>query len=421
MPREGRIFTRRWDDRDWLALPIDAQWLYDVFISQASINHAGVLPIPRHMWANLASDEDAADRIHAALKTLVDRAFVALDDATDELLVRTLIRNDVLDGPPGPFLAAMARAVEIRSPHLRAILYAELLRMDPAVIERKGKPGFAKEKPIAAYRRALGVLEPGPSDPPPDAGAYGIDNAMPNGLGGQTPPQASDRGRTYGIGNAMSYGPGVGVGVGVGEPNALVEINSSCVASPHAPAPTPAHTPAREAAARQGQDPPPRSGRNGLEVVRDTGTANLPAHIQAELAEEPQAPAPVRQAANATVRAMTLFDEEAAAWPVKPVGRERGRWVHAVAQLLAEGIPAPAVMAGMRACSGKGCGPRLLDSFVFGEANRRGPESRADRNTKAILSRITPDGGPSLAELEAAEEAERAALALQRRKAIEGG
>lgn len=165
MPRsESRIKCSRWDHDEWLALPIDAQWLYDTICSQVTTNHAGVGTIPRRMWSNLTADEDAADRIGAALKVLIDRRFVAIDDDTDEVLVRSYIRHDVLSGPPGMFVAAMGCARATRSRHLREVLHTELSRFDLAAIEQR-KQGKASERPIDALRRALAELDPNPAPP----------------------------------------------------------------------------------------------------------------------------------------------------------------------------------------------------------------------------------------------------------------
>jgi hypothetical protein len=416
--RESRVRVSIWDDRDWLKLPIDGQWLYQAFLSQQFLTKAGVLPIPRRMWANLAADEDAPDRIAAALKLLIERTFVVVDDDTDELLVRSYLRNAVQYGPPGTFRAGMDAAIAVRSRLLRAVLYEELLRLDVAMIEVKGFRGG--EAPIAAYRRALAALAPD-AQPPPGPGGTPDDHAMDMPCSCHTEGGA-EACHEHGIPHAMGYRPvvvDVAVDV-VARPQ--VGNNSSLVRPARTSARTRAHADAhvgaRDPAPPPSQDPPP--GRNGLQVVMDSGTVSLPARVRDEL-DVPEPGVARRRAASATFQAIEIFEREAADWPVTPTGRERGRWVHAVAHLVTEGIPGPAIVLGMRACADRGFGPRALDSFVFGEANKRGLESRADRNTKAILSRITPDGGPTLAELEAAENAERAAVSSRGPRLIEGG
>lgn len=205
MPRsEGRIKVRIWDDPDWVALPIDGQWLYQLFISQAQFNHAGILPIPRRMWSNLAADADTAARITAALDVLIERRFVAIDDDTDELLVRTYIRNDVQDGPPGTFRSAMQHAMAVRSRKLRAILYAELLRLDvPLITDKKHHNG---EAPITTYWRAVAALNPDD----PDSGHRSDQDESPetpvDNHGLDMPPAWHAHGMVHGLGEGEGEG-----------------------------------------------------------------------------------------------------------------------------------------------------------------------------------------------------------------------
>ena len=109
-----------------------------------------------------------------------------------------------------------------------------------------------------------------------------------------------------------------------------------------------------------------------------------------------------------------LLADELNTWAVPPLGRERIKWRVAVNELLNEGIGADLIRAGMRACADKGYGPSMVANFVFGEANRATPQSRADRNVAAIAARQRPGDGPGLRELAAADAADRAGLSSGR-------
>lgn len=164
MPRgEARIRVTIWDDEDYTSLPMDAQWLYEALLSQKTLNHAGVLTIPRREWSNLCSDDDAPERIKRARALLEQRRYVVVDDDTDELLVRSYIRRDVEAAPPGTFRSAMNAAIAVSSPRIKAVLHKELLRLDTTVVSSKGSANG--EKPIDALYRALRELRPGPADP----------------------------------------------------------------------------------------------------------------------------------------------------------------------------------------------------------------------------------------------------------------
>ena len=89
----GSIRTDIWRDDDWRALSVDAQWLYELLISQPTISTAGILPLQIAKWSRYAKGM-TAKRVNAALNELIDADFVAVDSETEEVLVRTFIRHD---------------------------------------------------------------------------------------------------------------------------------------------------------------------------------------------------------------------------------------------------------------------------------------------------------------------------------------
>lgn len=238
---EARIRTTIWADQDFTALPIDAQWLYQLLLSQPGVNHAGVLTIPRRAWSNLTGDEDASDRISHAWKVLEDRRYLVSDDETDELLIRSYIRNDVANGPPGPFVAALAAAVSTVSPKLRAALHAELIRLDAQEVREK-KPGRGGEVPFVVWERAVQKLAPaaeqaaagGASAP----SGYGMGYGMSEGSGyGMSEP--SGYGMTHGMGHGLGEGEGEGEKVPVGISSSSVGAANAAAAAPEEKPQTP--------------------------------------------------------------------------------------------------------------------------------------------------------------------------------------
>jgi hypothetical protein len=132
----ARWQTRTWDPAsDFRTLRSDAQRLYMVMTSHKSINHAGVLPLQPKKWAGLAPDTTVED-VMATLDVLVAERYVVVDADTEEVLVRTFIRNDGVAKQPNVLKAALRQASAIESPKLRAALAVELRRLGSAEAAR---------------------------------------------------------------------------------------------------------------------------------------------------------------------------------------------------------------------------------------------------------------------------------------------
>jgi len=114
-----RIFRNRWDDIDgWCALSADAQWLYDLLVTQRDITPAGVLPLVERRWASLAADVDAT-RIGRALTELEVGRYVVIDARTAEVWVRSYIRYDGLVHSPNGLKAIRQAIGQVLSEPIR--------------------------------------------------------------------------------------------------------------------------------------------------------------------------------------------------------------------------------------------------------------------------------------------------------------
>jgi hypothetical protein len=115
----GRMLTTIWADPDWRERSPDAQWLYGLLLSQPGISHAGVTGLQVRRWSQLATGMTDR-RVRKALAELAKSRFVVVDDVTEELFIRTFVRNDgVLEQPQ--VVKAMTKAYRaILSPALRA-------------------------------------------------------------------------------------------------------------------------------------------------------------------------------------------------------------------------------------------------------------------------------------------------------------
>ncbi|MEU5853966.1 hypothetical protein ABZ799_01440 [Nocardiopsis dassonvillei] len=129
----ARIFaqfqSRAWtDDHFKSKLTVDSQWLYFALLSQPNVNTAGVLPLQDRRWKKLAKDS-SEDRVSDALAELQAHWYVLVDEDTEEVLIRTFIRNDGVWKQPNVLKSALAHTKNTMSDTLKAVIWHELQRL----------------------------------------------------------------------------------------------------------------------------------------------------------------------------------------------------------------------------------------------------------------------------------------------------
>jgi hypothetical protein len=223
----ARLDITIWDDPDWLDLSCEAQRLYSLLLSQKDLSYCGLLPMRLRRWARLCRNT-TVDDITAALAELHNTRFVLVDYDTEEVLVRSLVRNDGIWKQPNTLAGALRLAFDISSPILRAALAAELRRLParcgtgpqmaaaallagareipPAVQaasgtgRRRGAPASAE--PIApAVPETAGLFEPEPVAPPdvvePGQEGGGNPSAIPSATPSALGQGEGDRGKGW--------------------------------------------------------------------------------------------------------------------------------------------------------------------------------------------------------------------------------
>lgn len=171
------IYHRIWADPEWRGLDINAQHLYVLLLSQPQVNLAGVLPLQLRKWASCVDGWDIGD-VAKALDRLCDARFVLADEDTEEVLIRTLIRNDGSYKIPNVLKSLLQVAEGTQSQALRAELSAELGRLDPP----EGKKAEESAGLIAATRLVLGLPDR-PGGPGGEPLPEGLAEPLPEGLG----------------------------------------------------------------------------------------------------------------------------------------------------------------------------------------------------------------------------------------------
>lgn len=129
MAREhGRVLCSIWRDPNFQERSPGAQRLYVLLLSQHELNNAGLLPLTVKRWSR-GSVHTSIEDIATALHELADHRYVVVDEDTEEVLVRSLIRNDGVVKQPNVWKNALRCAEVAESASIRLALATELRRM----------------------------------------------------------------------------------------------------------------------------------------------------------------------------------------------------------------------------------------------------------------------------------------------------
>lgn len=134
----GRIMAAIWNDGDFIALRGSAQRMFMFLLSQPDLSHAGLLPMRVNRWAKKAEDL-TPKAVRDELTYLAQRDYVVVDEDTEEVLIRTMVRNDGVYKQPKVMIRMREDARQIESPLLRAAFRQELDRLP--LDELSDKPG----------------------------------------------------------------------------------------------------------------------------------------------------------------------------------------------------------------------------------------------------------------------------------------
>ena len=139
MAEFGKVWHRIWTDEDFTALHMSAQHLYLMLISNPSRSNAGVVALTPGRWATLAPDSTRSS-VQASLNELSTKRFVVIDEDTEEVYIRSYIRNDGGWKTPSVMCSLLRSAQVVQSPGIRALIGAELLGLD----DKEGSHEIAK-------------------------------------------------------------------------------------------------------------------------------------------------------------------------------------------------------------------------------------------------------------------------------------
>lgn len=147
MSRARKYSKRRvetWFDRDFRALTLEQQGLYDALCTYPDLSRCGVIPfIPNRL--TICSDSLTTKKLTKLVTELEETRYVVVDIDMAELLVRSHIRHD--DGLKVPNIArSIARAfAPIVSKKIRNAVGYELARLYAESPDLPGWPAFESE------------------------------------------------------------------------------------------------------------------------------------------------------------------------------------------------------------------------------------------------------------------------------------
>jgi hypothetical protein len=131
-----KVFGRIWNDPDFIALDSDPQRVYLMLLSYPTRDNAGVIPLTLRRWVNATADM-TVERFTAALRALTAARFIVIDWNTEEVLIRTLAKNDETFHQTNIWINALKSARKIQSALLRWTLANELEKLPSHKAEEK--------------------------------------------------------------------------------------------------------------------------------------------------------------------------------------------------------------------------------------------------------------------------------------------
>lgn len=219
--RYAQVLVRIWDDPDWTCLSPRAQWFYMLLISQAGLNRAGIINLTVNWWSTLSAG-GSAQQVNSAITELEQTGYVVVDRVTEELLVRSYIRNSGIAKQPNVLKRALRESREVHSRQLRVVIARELRRINSEIAAETADDLDPDPTPSPVKAKRNPSLNPstnGSRAPRPDKADSRRSTGVPEGF---AEPLAEPFGEPLAEGFAEPRGKGLGLGS-----SSRLDINSS--------------------------------------------------------------------------------------------------------------------------------------------------------------------------------------------------
>lgn len=129
MAREfAQVKVSIWQDSDFRSLPPGAQHLYFVLLTSSTLSYCGIADWrPKRIAAS--ADGWTAASVEKAAAVLQGRLYVVVDESTEEILIRSFVRNDGLMKQPRMAVSMANAYASTASRLLRGVVIHELVRL----------------------------------------------------------------------------------------------------------------------------------------------------------------------------------------------------------------------------------------------------------------------------------------------------
>jgi hypothetical protein len=129
MAREhANVRLDMWGDRDWRALTSDAQRLYLLLLTHPETNRAGVSDWRPGRLSQMCSDK-SADDVRETARELIAKYFIAVDEVTEEVLIRSFVKYDGVLKQPNMTVTMVNDWTGVASERLRGIVAFEVKKI----------------------------------------------------------------------------------------------------------------------------------------------------------------------------------------------------------------------------------------------------------------------------------------------------
>jgi hypothetical protein len=147
----AKIHTTIWSDEDFKSLDPSLQHAFFVLVSQPRLSMCGLLDYVPQRLARCSSGW-TVDDVESLMKGLEEARYVIVDRDTQELLVRTFIRNDGVLGSPNLAIAATREYAEVMSQKLRDAIESELVKAYREDSNQRGWGAVSNTNPVLMKR-----------------------------------------------------------------------------------------------------------------------------------------------------------------------------------------------------------------------------------------------------------------------------
>jgi hypothetical protein len=138
-----------WQDDDWRELPANPKLLYFTLLTAPNLSYCGVTDWRPKRLAAAFPDWSALTIIEAA-KVLIERSYIVVDEETEEVLVRSFVRNDGLMKQPRMAVSMTSAYSATASRKIRGVVVHELNRL---YNDQPELQGWGKEQARALLKR----------------------------------------------------------------------------------------------------------------------------------------------------------------------------------------------------------------------------------------------------------------------------